>query len=504
MSSKYLLGIDIGSSSIKTALLSIDKGEPVASAFSPSDEMPMISSEPGFAEQDPDMWWDELQNSLALLRNKVAFKGEDIAAIGISYQMHGLVCIDKNNKAVRNSIIWCDSRAVEIGNKAFKEMGEEFCLANFLNSPGNFTASKLKWVKENEPSVFERVHKVLLPGDYIALRLTGEPVTTVPGLSEGIMWNYSKSRVATELLDQYGIDNSVVSNVVDTFSEQGKLSSSAADTLQLKQGTPVCYRAGDQPNNAFSLNVLQPGEIAATAGTSGVVYGVTDKIEYDPASRVNTFVHVNNTKEKPRYGILLCVNGTGILNSWLRKNFFNNASYSEINNKAANIKIGSGGVLVYPFGNGAERVLENKNPGAAIRHLQFNTHSNAHVARAAQEGIVFSLYYGISIMKEMGMQVNRVRAGYANMFLSEIFQEAFANTSNAVVELYDTDGATGAARAAGVGAGIYKSFSESFSGMKKIKTIEPSKEKVAQYQEVYEKWNNQLKHIINKNDQPAP
>jgi xylulokinase len=490
MSAKYLLGIDIGSSSIKTALLDVDSGETAASAFSPSDEMPMISTQPGFAEQDPELWWNELINSLALLRKNYSFRGEDIAAIGISYQMHGLVCIDKNNLPVRNSIIWCDSRAVEIGNKAFKSLGESYCLSNFLNSPGNFTASKLKWVKDNEPSVYKSVYKILLPGDYIALKLTGQPVTTIPGLSEGIMWNYPKSKVATELLDQYGIDRSLVSDVVNTFSEQGKLSSSAATTLGLQAGTPVSYRAGDQPNNAFSLNVLQPGEIAATAGTSGVVYGVTDKVEYDPASRVNTFVHVNNSPDKPRYGILLCINGTGILNSWLRKNFFNGASYNDINKKAAAIKPGAEGLQIYPFGNGAERVLENRNPGASIKGLQFNTHHQGHVARAAQEGIVFSLVYGIAIMKEMGMKVKKVRAGHANMFLSEVFSDVFANTADVTLELYDTDGATGAARAAGVGAGIYKSFDESFHGIKKVRTIEPDKKKADIYNEIYNKWHD--------------
>jgi xylulokinase len=500
MSAKYLLGIDIGSSSVKTALLNIDSGEPAASAFSPSDEMPMISTEPGFAEQDPEQWWLELINSLALLRKNHPFKGEDVAAIGISYQMHGLVCIDKNNQPVRNSIIWCDSRAVQIGNNAFKSLGESYCLSNFLNSPGNFTASKLKWVKDNEPDVYDNVNKIMLPGDYIALKLTGEASTTIPGLSEGIMWNYPEGKVATELLDQYGINTSVVSDVVKTFCEQGRVSASAAATLGLKEGTPVSYRAGDQPNNAFSLNVLQPGEIAATAGTSGVVYGVTDKVEYDPASRVNTFVHVNNTSDKPRYGILLCINGTGILNSWLRKNFFNGSSYSEINKKAAAIKPGAEGLFVYPFGNGAERVLENKNPGASVKGLQFNTHHQGHVARAAQEGIVFSLFYGITIMKQMGTEVKKVRAGYANMFLSEVFADVFANTSNAILELYDTDGATGAARAAGIGAGIYKNFDESFHGMKKIKTVEPVQDKVDIYREIYSKWQEGLpataKHVI--------
>ncbi len=492
----YLLGIDIGSSSVKTALVDVQTGTVAASAFSPANELPIHSPQPGFAEQDPESWWQELINSMALLKQQLPFKGEEVAAIGISYQMHGLVCLDKNLHPLRESIIWCDSRAVKIGNNAFSSLGEEFCLRNFLNSPGNFTASKLKWVKENEPETYARIHKILLPGDYIALKLTGRAVTTVSGLSEGILWNFPGNTLATDLLKEYGIDRSLICDTVDTFSNQGGLSAAAADLLGLKTGTPVSYRAGDQPNNAFSLNVLQPGEIAATAGTSGVVYGVTDKVEYDPASRVNTFVHVNNTVADPRYGILLCINGTGILNSWLRKNSFGGLSYEAINEMAAQTAIGAEGLLFYPFGNGAERVLENKNPGATLRYLQFNTHHQGHLARAAQEGIVYSLYYGISIMKEMGMQVNKVKAGHANMFLSDTFAEAFANTSGAVLELYDTDGATGAARAAGVGAGVYAGFEEAFRGMKKIRTVEPEKEKVAQYQEVYEKWNNDLGSLI--------
>jgi len=496
MLAKYLLGIDIGSSSVKTALLDIETGAPAASAFSPANEMPMISKQPGFAEQEPELWWKELVNAMNLLRQKHPFTAEQIASIGISYQMHGLVCVDKELQPVRPSIIWCDSRAVEIGNSAFRALGKEFCLSNFLNSPGNFTASKLKWVKDNEPEVYQKIYKVLLPGDYIAMKLTGDPVTTVSGLSEGILWNYPKSEVAADLLKEYGIDRSIISDTVKTFGEQGRISSAAAELLGLKTGTAVSYRAGDQLNNAFSLNVLQPGEIAATAGTSGVVYGVTDKVEYDPASRVNTFVHVNSTAEKPRYGILLCINGTGILNSWLRNNVFNGIAYEEINNKAASIAIGSEGLMVYPFGNGAERVLENKNPGASIKGLQFNNHHQGHIARAAQEGIVFALYYGISVMKEMGMQVNKVRAGYANMFLSDVFSDAFANTSGASLELYDTDGAVGAARAAGVGSGVYKDFSESFAGMKKIRTIEPDKEKIKRYRDVYEQWKEGLENIL--------
>jgi len=492
---KYLLGFDIGSSSVKATLLEIASGKTIASAFSPSSEMPMQSPQPGFAEQDPEMWWRELVNAVNKLHQQVSFNGDEVAAIGIAYQMHGLVCVDKDLKPLRPSIIWCDSRAVEIGDKAFEELGERYCLKNFLNSPGNFTASKLRWVKKNEPDVYKKIYKIMLPGDYIAMKLTGEPATTISGLSEGIMWNFKKEKVAADLLKYYGIDKELLSPLVPTFGEQGKLTSAIANELKLKAGISVSYRAGDQPNNAFSLNVSQPGEVAATAGTSGVVYGIIDKPNYDPKSRVNTFVHVNHTKKDPRYGVLLCVNGTGILNSWLRKNFFGDSSYEQINKEASLAPAGSDELLIYPFGNGAERVLENKDLGAVMKVLQFNRHNRGHIARASQEGIVFALHYGVEVMKEMGMEIKTVRAGYANMFLSDVFSSVFVNTIGCELELYNTDGATGAARGAGIGVGVYKNFAEAYSSMEKIKSYSPTKGDREIYLSAYNKWKKQLKKL---------
>jgi xylulokinase len=495
---KYLLGIDIGSSSVKVSLLDISTGNAVASAFSPSSEMAIQSPAAGFAEQNPDSWWEELINASRKLHSIHSFSGEEIAAIGISYQMHGLVTVDHEGKPVRSSIIWCDGRAVETGNKAFLALGEKFCLEHYLNSPGNFTASKLKWVKENQPDIYKKIYKIMLPGDYIAFRLTGTMATTISGLSEGIMWDFTRQEMATELLEYYGIDQSLIPEIVPQFGEQGRVSANAAATLGLKAGIPVCYRAGDQPNNAYSLNALEPGEIAATAGTSGVVYGVTDKTTYDPQSRVNTFVHVNHQESAPRSGILLCVNGTGSLNSWLRKNVFPDISYENINKLAEEIEVGSDGLLCYPFGNGAERILGNADTGAWLEGLQFNRHDRRHMARAAQEGIVFALQYGMEVMQQMGMDLKTIRAGHANMFLSEIFAKAFANTAGCTVELYNTDGAQGAARAAGVGAGVFKSYSESFTGMKQIKSHEPDKENMERYANVYTKWKKGLEKRMAK------
>lgn len=489
---KYLLGIDIGSSSVKCALIHVETGDCVASAFSPSREMLISAPAAGFAEQDPAMWWAELRNAMSILADEYDYKGGDIAAIGISYQMHGLVAVDKEGVPVRPSIIWCDSRAVETGAGAFNALGEDFCLQHYLNSPGNLTASKLKWVKEHEPEVYSRIHKVMLPGDYIAYKLTGEMRTTISGLSEGVMWDAASEDIAHELLRYYGIDEHLLCSRVPQFGEQGYMTSKAAAELGLAEGIPVCYRAGDQPNNAFSLNVLNPGEIAATAGTSGVVYGVIDQPAYDPPSRVNTFVHVNHLPEARRYGVLLCINGTGILNSWLQKNVFNGISYPEMNALASSVPVGADGLLCYPFGNGAERVLENRDPGSMIRNLHFNRHSNAHLARAAQEGIVFALYYGIEIMVKMGLKINTVRAGKANMFLSPLFAEAFANTTGATIELFNTDGAQGAARAAGVGAKIYQSTAEAFTGLRVLDTIRPQQGLQAQYAEAYASWKKHL------------
>jgi xylulokinase len=489
--SKYLLGLDVGSSSVKAALVDVDSGKTVSVAQSPQDEMPMAAPKPGWAEQDPDMWWNHAKESLRLAASKASVNAKDIVAIGISYQMHGLVCVDKNFKPVRPSIIWCDSRASVYGDAAFQTLGKDFCLKHYLNSPGNFTASKLKWVKENEPKVYEQIYKVMLPGDYLALKLTGEACTTASGLSEGIFWDFDKGGIADDVLKYYGFDASVISKVVPTFAEQGKVTQSMAQELGLTVGIPVAYRAGDQPNNAFSLNVLNPGETAATAGTSGVVYSVTDKNAFDPKSRVNPFVHVNGGGKDIRNGVLLCINGTGILNSWLRKTLKSDEagfSYPTMNALADKAPIGAEGLMFYPFGNGGERIFENKLLGASLQGLDFNHHSQSHMLRAAQEGIVFSLQYGFEIIRSMGIQISVVRAGLANMFLSPLFRQAFVNTLNVPLELYETNGAVGAAVGAGVGAGVYKDFKEAFKGLEKKSEERPNPSLNAQYKDVYQKW----------------
>ena len=492
----YLLGVDVGSSSVKASLVSIDSGKCVSSAFFPKSEAKISAPKPGWAEQDPQSWWDYLKQSVGAVMAESGAKGADVKAIGISYQMHGLVCVDKEMNVLRPSIIWCDSRAVGIGQEAFESIGEERCLGHLLNSPGNFTASKAKWVKDNEPRVFEKIHKIMLPGDYIGMKMTGEIHTTVSGLSEGMLWDFAEGKVASMVLDYYGIPEALIPDICATFGEQGRLTAAAAQELGLQEGTPVTYRAGDQPNNALSLNVFNPGEIASTAGTSGVVYGVNGTVNYDPMSRVNTFAHVNHTDSAARLGVLLCVNGTGILNSWLKRNILPDVSYAEINEIAAQAPIGSEGLSILPFGNGAERMLQNKEVGCQIKGINFTLHNRSHIARAVQEGIVFSFQYGIEIMKMMGMEVNKIHAGNANMFLSPLFRTTLASISGATIELYDTDGSVGAAKGAGIGAGIYKDNNEAFASLEKVSVIEPDFNNKEQYEAAYALWSERLEKCI--------
>lgn len=484
-----LLGYDVGSSSVKASLVDAENGKVVGSVFYPKQEAPIISVKTGWAEQEPSMWWENLKLATAEVLAKAG--RNDIAAIGISYQMHGLVCVDKDLNPLRPSIIWCDSRAVPYGSAAFDAIGQEQCLGHMLNSPGNFTAAKLAWVKENEPELYSKIYKIMLPGDFIAMKLTGEVCTTVGGLSEGIFWDFKNNEVSKDVLSYFGFDSSLIPEIKPTFSDQGRVTAAVAEELGIPAGIPVTYRGGDQPNNALSLNVFEPGEIASTAGTSGVVYGVLGNVNYDPQSRVNTFAHVNHTVDQTRLGVLLCVNGTGILNSWIRRNVVpEGVSYAQMNDIAAEIPIGSEGVTVLPFGNGAERMLCNNELGCQIAGLSFNRHSWKHMVRAAQEGIVFSFKYGIEIMEQMGMDVKKIHAGQANMFLSPIFRSTLAGVTGATIELYDTDGAAGAAKGAGIGAGIYKDNKEAFGTLQKLEVIEPAN--CDQYQEAYAAWKAQL------------
>ena len=481
-----LLGIDIGTSSIKVSIVDAQTQNCVATAQYPDTETGITSHQKGWAEQSPDMWWENVQQAILKANATKKYNPADIKAIGIAYQMHGLVCVDKQQRVLRDSIIWCDSRAVEIGNRAFDTIGHERSLKHLLNSPGNFTAAKLAWVKENEPATFALIDKIMLPGDFIAMKLTGDITTSVAALSEGVFWDFKEQELSKDVFNYFGFDQSIIPEIKEVFTTHGNISAAVANQLSLQPGIPVTYKAGDQPNNALSLNVLEPGEVAATAGTSGVIYGVTDQLVFDQQSRINSFAHVNYVAHQKRIGVLLCINGTGILNSWIKKVTGNIYSYQQMNEAAATVAAGSDGLKMLPFGNGAERMLGNQLLQSHIHQIDFNVHGPAHLFRAAQEGIAFAFRYGVDIMRENGMQPSVIRAGKANMFLSDVFTNCFVNATNIPVELHDCDGSVGAAKGAGIGLGFYISPKDAFSNAVPIDWVEPTQSKL--YDELYIEW----------------
>lgn len=493
----YSIGYDIGSSSIKAALVENTTGKCIAVLSEPSTEMDIISVKNGWAEQDPDVWWQHVCTATKRLLKENNITSEQVNAIGIAYQMHGLVVLDKQGNPLRDAIIWCDSRAVNIGQKAFDELGHEPCAQQFLNSPANFTASKLKWVQENEPELYSTIHKFMLPGDYIAYKLSDTICLTISGLSEGILWNFKNNEVARELLNHYGIDEKLVPEIKDTFSEQGWVSEQGALASGLAVGTPILYRAGDQPNNALSLNVFNPGEVAATGGTSGVVYAVTANLSSKESTRVNNFAHVNYKSNNKRIGKLLCINGAGIQYRWLLNNL-DVTSYDEMNELAASVSVGSDGVMIHPFGNGAERMLNNKSIGTQLSDLNLNNHSKAHLCRAALEGIAFSFVYGLEIMVSDGIKPKVIRAGNDNLFRSEIFSKTITTLIDKEIEIYNTTGAIGAARACQLHKGDFESFGKQILENDFVMSFQPS-DKKEEYEKAYLKWKNKLEQLLKDN-----
>ena len=492
----FLLGYDLGSSSVKAALVDARSGKAMAITQYPESEMSILSPQIGWAEQEPEIWWENIQKVTEKILKVANLDSSEIVGVGISYQMHGLVVVDSDHRSLRPSIIWCDSRAVSLGEEAFHAIGTDKCLSHLLNSPGNFTASKLKWVKDNEPDLFSKIHKIMLPGDFIAMKMTGEIKTTITGLSEGMLWDFEDQKIASFLLDYYGIPESFIPDLVDAVGPQGKLTATAASVLGLPAGIPVGYRAGDQPNNAMSLGVLNAGEVAATGGTSGVVYGVVDQPTTDEKTRVNSFAHINYSASSQKVGVLLCINGAGIQYSWLKRLAADRGvDYTDMEKMAAEIAIGADGLRIIPFGNGAERVLENRNIGSHMINIQFNRHSSAHLFRAGLEGIAFSFVYGIEIMKEMGLDVGVIRVGNDNLFQSEVFATTIATLVGCEIQMVNTTGAVGAAKAAGVAAGCFDSIDDAFREMETVEIYRADSD-AKPYVTAYKVWKSDLEKLL--------
>ncbi|UZO80033.1 FGGY family carbohydrate kinase [Aquimarina sp. ERC-38] len=485
------IGIDLGSSSIKVSLITSD-GKALKTVQEPEEEMNILVPGKNWAEQNPETWWSYTCSAIARVCDEAQIATKEIKGIGIAYQMHGLVLIEKNGDVLRNAIIWCDSRAVAIGDQAFQDIGEEVCMNEMLNSPANFTASKLKWLQVNEPEVYQQIHKIMLPGDFIAYKLSGKAQTTTSGLSEGVFWNFKEDKVSKILLDHYNIKKELLPEIVPTFGKQSEVSAKGEEATGIQKGTPILYRAGDQPNNAFSLNVLNPGEVAVTGGTSGVLYAVTESMVSTEGVKLNNFAHVNHDPQHPRIGKLLCINGCGIQYRWLKEQLgFKEDAYEQMNQLASSVPIGADGVVCIPFGNGAERMLNNKIVGTHYLNLNLPVHNKSHLCRATLEGIAFTFVYGMELLKKDNSAINLIRAGSDNLFRSQIFAETIATLTGQEIEVYNTTGAIGAARAAGLTLGTIKSMKDLVLKEDYVKTYKPLTTK-KEYQKAYTRWRKAL------------
>ena len=485
------IGFDIGSSFVKAALVEVETGKPIARARVPEVEIPMEAQQLGWAEQHPNLWWQYLCEATQKLLTETDINPEQISSIGISYQMHGLVLVDRDLNPLRKSIIWCDSRATSYGEKAFEKLGKGYCKDHLLNSPGNFTASKLAWVIENEPELYQKAYKLMLPGDFLAAKLSGIPQTTITGLSEGIFWDFKNDQASQALFDHYQIDQSLVPEVVDNFTVQATVSNAGAQATGLKEGPPITYRAGDQPNNAYTLGARKAGDVVATGGTSGVVYALTDQLSGNELTKVNTFAHVNYQPQQKMFGKLLNLNGAGIQYRWLHQ-LMGEVGYEKLNEMAQQAPIGSNGLQVFPFGNGAERMLDNKIVNGHISNINFNIHDNNHMVRATLEGIAFAMIYGIEILKNDGVDIENLKVGNDNLFLSDVFSKTIADTLGISIQMLEATGAEGAAKAS-----ISNPHqTQNNDNINITKTIKPNPKLQVESIASFEKWKTQLLNNI--------
>ena len=313
--------------------------------------------------------------------------------------------------------------------------------------------------------------------------------TTKTGLSEGMLWDYKNNSVADFLLKYYEIDSSLIPKIVPTFGFQCKLNKKGSSECGLLEDIPIYYRAGDQPNNALSLNVLNPGEIAATAGTSGVVFAVTDNVKTNESERINNFLHVN-INNSISLGKLLCINGAGIQYAKL-KNELNINSYDEMNKLSSVVEVGSKQLTYLPFGNGSERMLNNINVGSKMLNFDINIHKKEHVIRATLEGIAFAFVYGMQILINDGVKPKVIRAGNDNLFKSKVFGETISTLINTDIEIYETTGAFGAARAVDLRNRDFNKFENNIIENDFLRTFSPQPN-LNDYKNAYNLWVEKL------------
>ncbi len=469
----YLLGVDIGTSGTKTVLFDV-AGNTIMSDL---QEYPLYQPKVGWAEQDPEDWWRAVYTSINNVVFKSGVKAEEIKGVGLSGQMHGAVLLDGNNNVLRKSIIWCDQRSSAECEQITSLIGKERLIEITANPAlTGFTASKVMWVKNNEPDIYEKVRKILLPKDYIRYKLTGEFATEVSDASGMQFMDIANRKWSDEVLTKLGIDKSYLADLYESQEISGRINSGSAKLTGLKEDTPVVGGAGDQAAGAIGNGIVKPGIISSTIGTSGVVFAYSDKVTIDPKGRVHTFCHaVPGT-----WHIMGVTQGAGLSLKWFRDNFCIEEKrvaelmgvdpYVLMDKEAEKVEAGCSGLIYLPYLMGERTPHLDPNARGVFFGLSAK-HEKPDMLRAVMEGVVYSLADCLGIIKEMGVDVSEVRASGGGG-KSKIWRQMQADVfGSSICTINSSEGpALGVALLAGVGAGVYSSVGEACDSIIKVVT----------------------------------
>lgn len=475
------LGIDVGTGGSRAVVID-DNGKVLATAIAVHEDF--ISPEIGWAEQNPEDWWRACV--LAIREVLQTVNAEEIAAIGFSGQMHGSVFLDDSDKVIRPALLWCDQRTEKQCREITEKIGAEK-LITLVSNPAvtGFTLPKILWLRENEPQNFKKVKSILLPKDYIRLKLSGDKASDVADSSGTLLFDVPNRKWSDEMLSAFEIDEKLLPKVYESIEVTGKISKTAADVTGLKVGTLLVAGAGDNAAGAIGMGITEKGKTSSTIGTSGVIFAVTDAPKLDLKGRIHTLCHAipnrwHNT------GVTLAA---GLSFKWFRENFGDGKLYDELVNEAEKVSSGSDGAIWLPYLMGERSPHLDPNARAAFVGLTAS-HTKAHLTRAVLEGVAFSLRDSLEIFKESGAEISSVRLGGGGA-KSKLWRQIQADVYNKSVEIIEADegAAFGAAILAGVGAGAWKTVDEACEKTIHVtEKIEPNAASVEKLNRNYEAY----------------
>ena len=486
----YVAGIDVGTGGTRAVIMD-ENGRIAASAT--EEHQAFASPSIGWAEQRPEDWWRAAKIAIPKALEIGKLRGEQISCVGFSGQMHGAVMLDDFDKVVRPALIWCDVRTEKQCKELNERIGAERLIRLTCNPAlANFTLTKLMWTRENEPENWARVRSVMLPKDYVRLKLTGDRATDLADASGTLMLDVARRKWSMEILQAVEMDQSLLPSLCESPEVCGKISPEGAEATGLKAGTLVVAGAGDQAAGAVGMGIAMPGAVSATIGTSGVVFAATDHPAKDPKGRLHTFCHAI----PGRWHMMGVTQAAGLSLKWFRDCFgtklgkHEDNSYDQLTAEAATVPAGADGLLWAPYLMGERTPHLDPNARAMLVGLTAS-HTRAHVVRAILEGVAFSLRDTFTIFSHMNVPVKSIRLGGGGA-RSPLWRQIQADVYGNEVEIVEAEegAAFGAAILAGVGAKFWPSVDVACdSVVRVVNRVRPSAANAAVMDASYKKYD---------------